>query len=134
MTNHTTIDFDTVNDLEYTRAALRALSRMMGALMAQGDGIELYAMGYEVLLDTQEQRLAQIEAVMRADVASRKKSILEAAPKNPQRKAPIQVDEACFERIDAEMKLKPGTVERVLQELLKAPAATENQEERSATA
>lgn len=134
MTNHTTIDFDTVNELEYTRAALRALSRMMGALMAQGDGIELYALGYEVLLDTQEQRLAQIEEVMRADVASRKKSILESAPKNPQRKAPIQVDEARLEQIDAEMKLKPGTVERVLQELLKTPESTDNPELRSATA
>lgn len=132
-------DYDALRTVEDTREALRTLSVMTGALMERGEILQSYAIGFEVLLDTQVGRLKEAEDMIRASYRSIKQDsarvgtqdVHHAASELRGKLAPnsnVDADglstgldgdlsEERQRTIEADLKLKAGTVQRVIDQL-----------------
>lgn len=131
--------YSTLIDFELTRSALRALSWMISATMAQGDSLDQIASGVGQLLDTQNKALEDIEDAVRQEYKrfdeerATAANVSQADPRDLRRDF---IASKVQEGVDAgdianALNLKKETVEKVIRQLMGTISAEATHERRA---
>lgn len=140
MNTNTHAKYSTLIEFETTRSALRALSWMLSATMAQGDSLEQIASGVGHLLDKECSALEDIETAIRQEYKrfdEEQANIAANAQPDPRDLRREFIASKVQEGVDAgdianALNLKKETVEKVIRQLIGDGGVSDDQRDRTA--